>query len=98
MPAYGIPHDVPAPFRTHRIGNIPAHDLAAVYVDNGEHVHKTTEHRNVGDISLPHLIGPFHLQVPKKVWEFVICLAEVLRIYSLQVHYFIQPPDPFLPD
>lgn len=67
MPVYGIRHYLPAQFCTHRIGNVPPHDLAAIDIDDAKHVHESAGHRNVGDIRLPDLIAPFYLKVPEQI-------------------------------
>src|SRR5690606_33091577 len=100
VPFHGILHDVPAPFRAHRIGDSPAHDLAAVNIDDGKHIHESTEHGYVGNVRLPDLVGAVDLQVPEQVGKFIIsliCLAEILfGIDGLQVHNLIQAPDTLL--
>src|SRR5690606_25042203 len=92
----------PAPLRTHRIGDSPAHDLAAVNIDDGKHVHEPTEHGYVGNIRLPDLVCAVDLQVPEQIGELIIsliCLAEILfGVDSLQVHDFIQSPDTLFPN
>src|SRR5690606_8841101 len=101
VPFHGTQHDIPAPFGTHRIGNVPAHNFTAVYIDDGKHIHESTEHGNVGDIRLPDLVCPVDLQVPEQVGEFIIplvCLAEILLgMNGLQVHNLIQSPDALFP-
>src|SRR5690606_10048037 len=102
MHGYGISHDVPAPFGTHRIGNVPAHNFTAVHIDDGKHIHEPTEHGDVGDISLPDLICPVDLQVPEQVRKLIIplvCLVEIVcGNYGLHVHDFLQAPDTVFPN
>src|SRR5690606_26889866 len=80
-------------FRTHRIGYSPAHDLAAVNIDDGKHVHEPTEHGYVGNIRLPDLVCAVDFQVPEQIGEFIISLiglAEILfGVDGLQVHDLI---------
>src|SRR5690606_33595154 len=93
MSFHGIPHDISAPFGAHRIGNVPSHDLAAIDINDGKHIHKPAEHGNVGDVRLPDLICTVYLQVPDQVGKFVITLVGPAEILSgmdcLQVHNLI---------
>src|SRR5690606_26719389 len=58
---------VPAPFSIHVVGDGPAHDTAAVQVDDRRKVHKSFLHRDVGDVHRPDLVGPGNLKVSEQI-------------------------------
>src|SRR5690606_6358770 len=80
VPFHGTQHDIPAPFGTHRIGNVPAHNFTAVYIDDGKHIHESTEHGDVGEYS-----GESTPPVPDEstpVKRPIICAAAPLGFQS----------------
>ena len=46
-----------APLGAHGIADPPTHDLAAIHVNDGCHIHKAFLHRDVGNVRTPYLIA-----------------------------------------
>src|SRR5690606_40155974 len=67
-----------------------SHDLAAVNIDDGKHIHESTEHGYVGNVRLPDLVGAVDLQVPEQIGKFIITLIRFTKILfgidGFQVH------------
>ena len=42
---------------SHGVRESPAHDVAAVPVDDGREVHMTSAYLDIGDVCGPHLVG-----------------------------------------
>src|SRR5690606_2438044 len=58
---------VPAPFSIDVVGDGPAHNIAAVQVDDRRMVHKPFLHRDVGDVHPPDLVGPGNPKVSEQI-------------------------------
>jgi len=61
MGGYSVFQNVLAPLGAHRVADTPTNNLATVYVYDRRHVHKTTLHRDIGNICTPDLVSVSNL-------------------------------------
>ena len=81
------------------VGHSPRQYPPRVPVHNGDQIHETACHRNVGHVSRPDLVGPVNHLVTQQVRVDLVSLigeAQVtLRILCDQIHGAHQSLDPF---
>ena len=76
-----------APLGAHGIADPPTHDLTAIHVNDGCHIHKSFLHRDVGDVRTPYLIAMGDVHVFKQV-GLNECLQPTLGQVLASVHRF----------
>lgn len=85
-----------------RIVQSPGHDTATVDIDDGREVHEAVQHRYIGNVYAPHLVGAGDLHASQQIRHPVLRFAELrevlLRIYRSDAHLAHQPAHPLWPD
>ena len=80
-----------------RVMQPPGHDTATVDVYYRREVHKSVQHRYIGDINAPDLIGTGDSELAKQIGHLVLWCARLgevlLRVYCNDVHLAHQPAD-----
>ena len=80
-----------------RVMQPPGHDTATVDVYYRRDVHEPVQHRYIGDVNAPDIIGTGDVEPTEQVRHPVLRLAKLgqvfLRIYGCDVHLAHQPAD-----
>ena len=81
----------------YRLMQPPGHDTATVDVYYRRDVHEPVQHRYIGDVNAPDMIGTGDVEPTEQVRHPVLRLAKLgqvfLRIYGCDVHLAHQPAD-----
>ena len=84
-------------FLVQRVMQPPGHDTATVDVYYRREVHESVQHRYIGDINAPDLIGTGDGESAKQIGHLVLRRAQLgealLRVYRNDVHLAHQPAD-----
>ena len=85
-----------------RVVQPPGHDTVAVDVHYRRQVHEPVQHRYIGDVNAPDLIGTGYFEATEQIGHPVLRLAELgqalPRVYRGDAHLAHQPADTFRAD
>ena len=102
MGFHGLPKHLDAVLLVQSVVQSPCHDTAAVHVYYRRKVHKPVQHRYVGDVDAPHLVGAADVKSAKQVGHPVLWFAQLgqafPRVYRGDAHLAHQPADTFRAD